>query len=92
LLAESTRKFSNFPPLPLHNSGVLEAHIAGSANWKLSLAESSTLIQITVGLPLLPPALFKPSPQLMAFSAALWRHNPGLFPLKLRTWRVAPGD
>jgi hypothetical protein len=40
-LAGSTRKSGNFTPSPVRNSGVLEAYIAGSANWKLSLAASS---------------------------------------------------
>ena len=41
LLAGSRRRSSNFKPRALRNSGVLEAYIAGSSNWKLSLAGSS---------------------------------------------------
>jgi hypothetical protein len=48
-LAGSTRKSSNFTPLLRLNFAVLEAYIAGSTNWKLSLAESSGYaIDVTV--------------------------------------------
>ena len=51
-LAGSTRKSSNFSPFPRCNSRVLEAHIAGSANWKLSFAAN---LKAEIKLFLMPP-------------------------------------